>query len=88
MVRIVVGEEWELVEKVVDLHPTERRLAGSQPSYPPSESGGGSRPLERGEVGEVVAVGVERDLEDPVQHCSLLLGKAKPGKPDAGLPEH
>ena len=44
--------------------------------------------MERGEVGEVVAVGVERDLEDPVQHCSPLLGKAKPGKPDAGPPEH
>ena len=44
--------------------------------------------MERGEVGEVVEVGVERDQEDPVQHCSLLLGKAEPGKPDAGLPEH
>ena len=31
VVRIVVGEEWKLVEKVVDLrpHPTERRWAGS-----------------------------------------------------------
>ena len=88
MVRIVVGEEWKVVEKVVDLRPTEKRWAGSQPSYPPSESGGGSRPLERGEVGEVVEVGVERDQEDPVQHCSLLLGKAEQEKPDAGLPEH
>ena len=81
MVRIVVG-------KVVDLrpHPTERRWAGSQPSYPPSESGGGSRPLEKGEVGEVVEVGEERDQEDRVQHCSHLLGKAEPGKPDTGLP--
>ena len=78
--RIVVG-------KVVDLrpHPTERRWAGSQPSYPPSESGGGSRPLEKGEVGEVVEVGVERDQEDPVQHCSLLLGKAKPGTGTSAL---
>ena len=90
MVRIVVGEEWKLVEKVVDLrhHPTERRWAGNQPSYPPSESGGGSRPLERGAVGEVVEVGVERDQEDPEQHCSPLLGKAEQEKPDAGLPEH
>ena len=56
MVRIVV-------EKVVDLrpHPAERRWEGSLPSYPPSESGGGSHPLEKGEVGEVVEVGVERD---------------------------
>ena len=83
MVRIVV-------EKVVDLrpHPAERRWEGSLPSYPPSESGGGSHPLEKGEVGEVVEVGVERDQEDPVQHCSPLLEKTEPGKPDAGLPWH
>ena len=44
--------------------------------------------MERGEVGEVVEVGVERDQEDPEQHCSPLLGKAEQEKPDAGLPEH
>ena len=69
-------------------HPTGRRRAGSQPSCPPSQSGGDSPPLERDEGGEVVEVEVERDQEDPVQHCSHLQGRAEPGSPDAGLPGH
>ena len=44
--------------------------------------------MERGEVGEVVEVGVEGDQEDKVQHHSRPLGKAEQEKPDAGLPEH
>lgn len=42
--------------------------------------------MERDEVGVVVEV--ERDQEDPAQHCSRLQGRAKPGSPDAGLPGH
>ena len=44
--------------------------------------------MERDEGGMVVKVGLERDQGDLVQHCSRLLGKAKPGTPDAGLLEH
>ena len=69
-------------------HPSGRRRAGSQPSCPPSQPGGDSPPLERDEGGEVVEVEVERDQEDPVQHCSHLQGRAEPGSPDAGLPGH
>ena len=84
------GKEGRREGQVVDLppHPTGKRWAGIQPSCLPSESGGGSRLLERDEGGVVVKVGLERDQGDLVQHCSRLLGKAKPGTPDAGLLEH
>ena len=42
--------------------------------------------MERDEGGVIVEVG--RDQEDPMQHCSHLQGKAKLGRPDAGLPWH
>ena len=44
--------------------------------------------MEKDGGGVVVEVEVERDQEDPVQHCSRLQGKAKPETPDAGLPGH
>ena len=44
--------------------------------------------MERDGGGVVVEVEVERDQEDPVQHCSHLQGRAEPGSPDAGLPGH
>ena len=44
--------------------------------------------MERDEGGVVVEVAVEKDQEGPVQHCSRLQGRAKPGRPDAELPGH
>ena len=71
-----------LDSQVVDLrlHPTGRRWAGNQPSCPLSESGGGSRQLERDGFGEVVE---EEVLQE---HCTSANGKAKQGMPDVGLP--
>ena len=77
-----------LDSQVVNLrpHPTGRRWAGSQPSCQLSESGGGSRQKERGEYGEVVVE--EVDQEYLMEHYTSANRKAKPGRPDDGLPWH
>ena len=74
-------------KQVVDLcppHPAGRRWAGSHPSCQPLESGGGSCQLERDEFGEVVVEEVDHSLEQ----CTSGNKKAKPGRPDGGLPWH
>ena len=64
------------------LHPTERKYAGSQPSFSLSRSGGDSPSLvERDDGGEV-----DEEVQDPLQQCSHLQGKAAPGVADAELP--
>ena len=66
------------------LHPTERKYAGSQPSFSLSRSGGDSPSLvERDDGGEV-----DEEVQDPLQQCSHLQGKAAPGVADAELPWH
>lgn len=71
-----------LVEDLLP-HPTGRRWAGSQPFFAPSESGGSSCRLERGEFGEVAEEGVQEYLE---QHCTSAKEKAKPRMLDVELP--
>ena len=71
-----------LVEDLLP-HPTGRRWAGSQPSFAPSESGGSSCRLERGEFGEVVEQEVQEYLE---QHYTSAKEKAEPGMLDVELP--
>ena len=64
------------------LHPTERKYAGRQPSFSLSRSGGDSPSLvERDDGGEV-----DEEVQDPLQQCSHLQGKAAPGVADAELP--
>ena len=42
--------------------------------------------MERDEFGEVVVEEVEQELS--LEHCTSANKKAKPGRPDGGLPWH